>query len=120
MDGFKEFNNPLQYSFSKDASMTSRIFYGRLHEIFLKEARKRDSHFSKENNLPLKVFLLIDNCSAHSPTDEFHSTDGNLVVDFFPPNVTAAVQPMGQNPIKITKLTCRSKLLASIIAEGGE
>lgn len=34
-----------------------------------------------------------------------------------PPNVTAVIQPMDQNPIKITKLKYRNKLLAGIVAQ---
>ncbi|XP_039968784.1 jerky protein homolog-like [Bactrocera tryoni] len=75
--------------------------------------------FSQKNNLSPKALLLIDNGSAHAPIEHLQSKDGNIVAYFLPPNVTAAVQPMDQNPIKLTKLVYRSKLLAEIIAKGG-
>lgn len=34
-----------------------------------------------------------------------------------PPNVTAVIQPMDQNPIKITKLKYRNLLLANVVAQ---
>lgn len=77
-------------------------------------------NFSKENNLTPKALLLIDNCSAHSPIEELQSGEGNIVAYLLPPNVTAAVQPMDQNPIKVTKLNYRKKLLTQLIGEGGE
>ncbi|XP_049303745.1 jerky protein homolog-like [Bactrocera dorsalis] len=112
---FKGFKNPLHYNFSKNAWMTSRIFHDWFHKIFINEVIQ----FSQKNNLPPKALLLIDNCSAHAPIEHLQSKDGNIVAYFLPPNVTAAVQPMDQNPIKLTKLVYRSKLLAEIIAEGG-
>lgn len=36
------------------------------------------------------------------------SDDGNIIAYFLPPNVIAAVQPMDQNLIKLTKLIYRS------------
>ncbi|XP_050338198.1 jerky protein homolog-like [Bactrocera neohumeralis] len=112
---FKGFKNPLHYNFSKNAWMTSRIFHDWFHKIFINEVIQ----FSQKNNLPPKALLLIDNCSAHAPIEHLQSKDGNIVAYFLPPNVTAAVQPMDKNPIKLTKLVYRSKLLAEIIAEGG-
>lgn len=76
--------------------------------------------FSQENNLPPKAILLIDNCSAHAPIEKLQSDDGNIIAFFFPPNVTATLQPMYQNPIKLTKLNYRSMLLSQLIAEGGD
>ncbi|XP_036317377.1 jerky protein homolog-like, partial [Rhagoletis pomonella] len=76
--------------------------------------------FSQENNLPPKAILLIDNCSAHAPIEKLQSDDGNIIAFFFPPNVTATLQPMDQNPIKLTKLNYRSMLLSQLIAEGGD
>lgn len=61
--------------------------------------------------------MLIDNCSAHGPIDGLQSDDGNIIVMHLPPNVTAVVQPMDQNPIKLVKLKYRSLLLSQIIAQ---
>lgn len=70
--------------------------------------------------MPPKALLLVDNCSAHAPIQNLQSEDGNIIAYFLPPNVTAAVQPMDQNPIKCTKLAYRSKLLTQLIGDGGE
>ncbi|XP_036344810.1 jerky protein homolog-like [Rhagoletis pomonella] len=113
---FQGFNNPLHYNFSKNAWMTSRIFHDWFHKIFIHEVIR----FSQENNLPPKAILLIDNCSAHAPIEKLQSDDGNIIAFFFPPNVTATLQPMDQNPIKLTKLNYRSMLLSQLIAEGGD
>lgn len=61
--------------------------------------------------------MLIDNCPAHPPVEKLQTDDGNIVAYFFPPNVTAAIQPMDLNPIRLTKLKYRNKLLANLIAE---
>lgn len=93
--------------------VTSRIFYNWFHGTFVKEVRR----FSAENNLPPKAILLLDNCSAHAPIDSLRSVDGNINAMLLPPNVTAVIQPMDQNPIKITKLKYRNRLLAGIVAQ---
>lgn len=73
--------------------------------------------FSNENNLPPKALLLLDNCSAHGPIEGLCSEDGNIVSMLLPPNVTAVIQPMDQNPIKIVKLHYRNKMISSIVAQ---
>lgn len=60
--------------------------------------------------------LIIDNCTAHKPIELLKSDDGSIVAMFLPPNVTAVLQPMDQNPIRLVKLAYRSKLLCSVIA----
>ena len=70
--------------------------------------------------MPPKALLLIDNCSAHAPIDKLQSEDGNIIAYFLPPNVTAAVQPMDQNPILLTKLFYRKMLLYQLIGDGGD
>lgn len=67
--------------------------------------------------MPPKALLLIDNCSAHPSVEKLQTEDGKIVAYFFPPNVTAALQPMDQNPIKLTKLMYRNKLLANLVAD---
>lgn len=61
--------------------------------------------------------MIIDNCSAHAPIETLQSDDGNIVAYLLPPNVTAAIQPMDQNPIKLTKLLYRNKLLSHLVAQ---
>lgn len=73
--------------------------------------------FSREQNLPPKALLLVDNCSAHSPIESLATTDGKVQTMMLPPNVTPIVQPMDQNPIKIVKLKYRNILLMNVIAQ---
>lgn len=110
---FVNFDNPLGYDNSANAWMTSKIFNNWFHDDFVKEVRR----FSADNNLPPKAILLLDNCSAHAPIDSLRTEDGNIIAMLLPPNVTAILQPMDQNPIKITKLKYRNKLLAGIVAQ---
>lgn len=67
--------------------------------------------------MPPKAVLLIDNCSAHAPIETLQSKDGNIFAFLLPPNVTAAIQPMDQNPIRLTKLAYRKHLLSKLVAE---
>lgn len=75
-------------------------------------------NFARENNLPPKALLLVDNCSAHGNKDApLKSLDGNIQVLFLPPNTTAILQPMDQSPIKVVKLKYRNLLLSKIVGE---
>lgn len=67
--------------------------------------------------MPPKAILLIDNCSAHKPIELLQTDDGNILAMLLPPNVTAVIQPMDQNPIKLVKLAYRTKLLCNIVAQ---
>lgn len=63
--------------------------------------------------------MLIDNCSAHGNIETLKTEDGKIQAMFIPPNATAAIQPMDQNPIKIAKAKYRNELLVTLIAEEG-
>lgn len=73
--------------------------------------------YSEANNLPPKAILLLDNCSAHSSKDPLCSDDGLIVAMMLPPNVTAVIQPMDQNPIKVFKLRYRIMPLSMVIGQ---
>lgn len=74
--------------------------------------------FCNEKNLPKKVILLVNNCTAHgSAIEPLQSDDKQIICYFLPPNVTAILQPLDQGPIKITKLKYRNLLLCKIISE---
>lgn len=45
------------------------------------------------------------------------SDDGQIAAMLLPPNITAVLQPMDQNPIRLVKLGYRSKLLCNIVAQ---
>lgn len=62
----------------------------------------------------------MDNAPSHPPEDELQSEDGQIITMYLPPNVTALIQPMDQNVIRLTKLYYRSSLLRNIIANGSD
>lgn len=66
-----------------------------------------------------KALLLIDNCSAHAPIESLRTDDGKIVAMLLPPNVTAVIQPMDQNPIRIVKMKYRKLLVSKILANVG-
>lgn len=70
--------------------------------------------FSEENNLPSKAILIVDNCPAHGK-DPLESDDGQIILVFLPPNVTAILQPMDQGPIKHLKMIYRNRLLSRVV-----
>lgn len=67
-----------------------------------------------EHHLPQKALLLLDNASCHSK--DLQSTDGTIVCMYFPPNVTALIQPMDQNVINLLKISYKKSFLEAIIA----
>lgn len=69
--------------------------------------------------MPPKAILLLDNCTAHLSDEPLVSDDGNIVTMMLPPNVTAVIQPMDQNPIKVVKLIYRNMLLSNAVAQVG-
>ncbi|XP_039969014.1 jerky protein homolog-like [Bactrocera tryoni] len=110
---FKGFENPLEYANSQKSWKNSELFFRWFHHSFIKQV----GQFSAENNLPPRALLLIDNCTAHKPTDKLQSDDRNIAAMLLPPNVTAVFQPMDQNPIRLVKLEYRAKLLWNIVAQ---
>lgn len=61
---------------------------------------------------------MVDNFSGHGTS--LQSEDGQIRVMFLPPNTTAVIQPMDQNPIKVTKLKYRNSLLSKIVANDNQ
>lgn len=70
----------------------------------------------QEANLAPKALLLINNAPSHPPIEEQRSDDGQIIAMYMPPNVTALIQPMDQNIIRLTKLHYKKSLLSMIIA----
>lgn len=67
-------------------------------------------------NFPPSALLLLDNAPSHPPVEELRSGDGNIIAMYMPPNVTALIQPMDQNVIRLTKLYYRASLLSMIVS----
>lgn len=71
------------------------------------------SHAEKNRTEP-KALLLLDQAPSHPPENEL--VCGDIEVMYMPPNVTAVIQPMDQNVIRLTKLYYKTMLMESIIA----
>lgn len=102
---------PVKYFNQKSAWMTSEIF----KEWFFKEFVPSTEKFLKDNNLPRKAVLLLDNAPTHPDPDELR--DGDIKAMFLPPNVTAICQPMDQGVLETLKRNYRRKLLSTVIQE---
>lgn len=113
---FKGFKNPINYANSKTAWMTASIFKNWFEKNFVPEVKK----FQRDNNLPPKALLLLDNAPCHPPASELVSNDGSICTIYMPPNVTALIQPMDQNAIRLTKLKYRNLLLQHIVGTSSD
>lgn len=101
---------PLWYTAQKKAWMNSSIFTEWFHKEFVSAVDK----FLKNNNLPRKALLLMDNAPSHPASDELQ--DGDIKVLFLPPNVTSLCQPMDQGVLEALKKRYRRRLLSFLIA----
>uniref|UniRef100_H9GL84 HTH CENPB-type domain-containing protein n=1 Tax=Anolis carolinensis TaxID=28377 RepID=H9GL84_ANOCA len=102
---------PVKYYNQKNAWMTSEIF----KDWFFKEFVPSTEKFLKENDLPRKAILLLDNAPMHPDAEELQ--DGDIKAMFLPPNVAAICQPMDQGILETLKRNYRKKLLSTIIEE---
>lgn len=96
---FKNAVLPVVYKSTVNAWMTAVVFKQWFDENFVSQVRK----FLKDQNMPEKVLLLIDNASSHCSENQLTSDDGKIVTKFLPPNTIALIQPMDQNAIRLTK-----------------
>ncbi|XP_050304313.1 jerky protein homolog-like [Anthonomus grandis grandis] len=62
------------------------------------------------NDVAMAV-LLLDNAPSHPDVEQLKSTDGNIFVAYFPPNVTSIAQPMDQGVIETMKRLYRKDLM---------
>ncbi|XP_071043105.1 jerky protein homolog-like [Parasteatoda tepidariorum] len=69
--------------------------------------------FLKNQNLPRKAIILLDNAPCHPNDDELASD--NIKALFLPPNVTSFIQPLDQGVLENIKRNYRKKLLKFLI-----
>ncbi|GFU05084.1 jerky protein homolog-like [Trichonephila clavipes] len=94
---------PVYYRSQKKAWMNAMLFKEWFHDQFVPAVKK----FNKENDLPQRAILLIDNAPSHPGTEELSS--GEIKAIFLPPNVTPLLQPMDQCVLqKLKKFTVSS------------
>lgn len=75
---------PVLYKSQKNSWMDAEIF----KDWFFTDFVPHVEMFLKENNLPRKALLVMDNCPAHPNTEEMVS--GDIKTMFLPPNVNAS------------------------------
>ena len=63
---------------------------------------------------------VLDNAKSHPSEMLLRSNDGQIVVKYLPPNVTALIQPMDQGVIATVKRNYRSSILRKFIEEGND
>jgi len=74
----------------------------------------------KDNNLPVKALLLLDNAPAHPDAPSLVSSDRNIKAMFLPANTTALIQPMDQGVLEAVKRRYRRALLQRLLLEDEE
>lgn len=109
---FKNVKLPVDYMNQSKAWMNKSIFTEWFNELF-KPSVKR---FLKEQKLPQKALLILDNCPGHPDENELNSAD-NIRVMFLPPNVTPLLQPMDQNVIQAIKMQYKKSLLYNVLSK---
>ncbi|XP_064107221.1 tigger transposable element-derived protein 1-like [Macrobrachium nipponense] len=79
------------------AWVTMQIFREWICEVFAPSVNK----YLKENNLPLKALLILDNAPAHPLDMEYELADefSWLKIKFLPPRIASLIQPMVQQVI---------------------
>lgn len=102
---------PVKYFNQKSAWMSSEIFKDWFFQEFVPSTEK----FLRDNKLPRKALLLLDNAPSHP--DDSELKDGDIRAMFLPPNVTALCQPMDQGVLETLKRNYRRNLLSTMIQE---
>lgn len=87
---------PVYYKSQKSAWMDANLFTTWFKEEFVPSVTR----FLKRNGLPIRAILLMDNAPSH-PGEGLHV--GEIIVKFFPPNVTSIMQPMDQGVLENIK-----------------
>ncbi|XP_071943866.1 jerky protein homolog-like [Antedon mediterranea] len=104
---------PVDYYSQKNAWMDSTIFKKWFFENFVPRARC----FCRENNIPEKIVLLLDNAPAHPSEEVLTTEDGAFLVMFLPPNTTSLIQPMDQGVLEPLKRRYKKNLLRHILCQ---
>ena len=61
--------------------------------------------------------LFLDNCSAHPNDEELVSDVVKIIAKYFPPNVTALIQPMDQGLLESIKRVYRKYILRGFVCQ---
>lgn len=111
---FKKINEkallPVNYTNQSSAWMNSTIFKDWFFGKFVPSVERH----LKENNLPRKALLILDNAPTHPSVEDL--TSGDIKCMFLPPNVTSICQPMDQGVLEALKKKYRRKLMSVLIS----
>lgn len=102
---------PVFYRKQKKGWMNGALFREWFHDQFVPKV----SNFCRDNNLPVKAILFVDNAPSHPAASELIS--GDIKVEFLPPNTTSVLQPMDQQVLQTLKRGYRKKLLTRLVEE---
>ncbi|XP_061493779.1 tigger transposable element-derived protein 1-like, partial [Rhineura floridana] len=101
---------PVHWRSNRKAWVTAAIFEEWFDTCFVPEVKA----YCKDNNIPFKILLLVDNAPGHPRTlDELNP---NIRVEFLPPNTTSLLQPMEQCVIATFKLNYLKRTFSKCIA----
>ncbi|XP_043465305.1 jerky protein homolog-like [Leptopilina heterotoma] len=100
---------PVYYAHQKSAWMSCDLF----QKWFFNQFVPLVERFLEEKGLSRKAILLLDNAPSHPNESTLRS--GNIIVKFFPPNVTSIGQPMDQGVLETFKRHYRRYLLQKIL-----
>ncbi|GFW69232.1 jerky protein homolog-like [Trichonephila clavipes] len=98
------------YRSQKKAWMNAMLFNERFHDQFVPAVKK----FNKENDLPQRAILLIDNAPSHPGTEELSS--GEIKAIFYR-QMLPLLQPMDQGVLQKLKQICRKQFLRTLIED---
>ncbi|XP_053561178.1 tigger transposable element-derived protein 1-like [Bombina bombina] len=101
---------PVHWRANKKSWVTADLFEDWFDTCFVLEVKA----YCKDNNIPFKILLLVDNAPGHPQTlDELNP---NIRVEFLPPNTTSLLQPMDQCVIAAFKLNYLKRTFSKCIA----
>uniref|UniRef100_A0A1B6ELN4 DDE-1 domain-containing protein n=1 Tax=Cuerna arida TaxID=1464854 RepID=A0A1B6ELN4_9HEMI len=103
------------YTNSTKGWMTQTLFSEWCHTNFVPSVRI----FLKNQNLPQKALLILDNCPGHPNEEDLRSEDGQITALYMPPNVTPFLQAMDQNVIQTVKTSYKKSLLYKVLSNEG-
>ena len=99
---------PVVYKSQKSSWMDRELFQEWFTECFVPEVGEEQQRMARNG----QVVLLVDNAPSHKLTPECIAAYPEFTVDFFPPNVTALMQPMDQGVIEKLKRIYRHNVLS--------
>ncbi|XP_028649015.2 jerky protein homolog-like [Erpetoichthys calabaricus] len=105
---------PVFYRNQKKAWLDRALFKKWFDKQFVPKVKA----FNKENGLPPRALLLIDNAPSHP--EEMQLVCDDIKAIFLPPNVTSILQPMDQGVLQALKQNYRKMLLHSLLEDNEE